>query len=69
MRATQVQWGLRATALLSPMMVSTSPILAEGLLAAAGIYQFTPLKNTSLTHCRSPLGLFMTERREGTRVP
>ena len=59
MRATQVQWGLRATALLSPMMVSTSPILAEALLVAAAIYQFTPLKNSCLTHCRSPLGLLM----------
>jgi predicted metal-binding membrane protein len=36
------------------------------LLLAAGIFQWTPLKSTCLTQCRSPLGFLLTEWREGT---
>jgi predicted metal-binding membrane protein len=46
-------------------MVSTSPILGGALLIGAGIFQWTPLKNTCLSHCRSPLGFLMTDWREG----
>jgi predicted metal-binding membrane protein len=63
--AALAQWVLHAEALLSPMMVSTSPILGGGLLIVAGIFQWTPLKNACLTHCRSPLGFLMTDWREG----
>jgi predicted metal-binding membrane protein len=63
--ATLVQWKLHDYALLSPMMASTSPILGGGLLAIAGIFQFTPLKRTCLTHCRSPMGFLMSEWRDG----
>ena len=65
--ATVAQWGLHSIALLSPMMVSTSPILGGVLLIGAGIFQFTPLKYTCLAHCRTPLGFFMTEWRENTQ--
>ena len=65
--ATLVQWGLHSAALLSPMMVSSSPILGGLLLLAAGIFQWTPLKYICLTHCRSPLGFLMADWREGTR--
>jgi predicted metal-binding membrane protein len=65
--ATLAQWGLHSAALLSPMMVSTSPILGGLVLLAAGIFQWTPLKYTCLAHCRSPLGFLMTEWREGHR--
>ena len=65
--ATLVQWGLHTAASLSPSLVSTGPILGGVLLAAAGIFQWTPLKHACLAHCRSPLGFFMTEWREGTR--
>jgi predicted metal-binding membrane protein len=61
------QWILHSTALLSPMMVSTSPLLGGALLVAAGIFQWTPLKNTCLTHCRSPLSFLLTGWREGRR--
>jgi predicted metal-binding membrane protein len=63
--ATGVQWGLHTAALLSPMMVSTSPALGGLLLLAAGIFQWTPLKSTCLTQCRSPLGFLTTAWREG----
>ena len=63
--AAVAQWSLHATALLSPMMVSTSPLLGGALLVAAGVFQWTPLKNVCLTHCRSPLSFLMTDWRDG----
>jgi predicted metal-binding membrane protein len=65
--AAVAQWILHATALLSPMMVSTSPILGGAILITAGAFQWTPLKNACLTHCRSPLNFLMTGWREGKR--
>ncbi len=52
--ATLAQWGLDQAALLSPMMVTTSPLIGSGLLIAAGVYQVTPVKRACLKHCRSP---------------
>ncbi len=63
--ATLAQWGLHSAALLSPMMVSTSPILGSVLLLSAGIFQWTPWKYACLKHCRSPLGFLLTDWREG----
>jgi len=65
--ATIAQWGLHRAALLSPMMVSNNPLLGGMLLIGAGVFQFTPLKHACLNHCRSPIGFFMTEWREGSR--
>jgi predicted metal-binding membrane protein len=56
---------LHRYALLSPKMVSASPLLGGSLLIAAGIFQWTPLKHMCLTHCRSPLNFLMTGWREG----
>jgi predicted metal-binding membrane protein len=63
--ATLAQWGLLTVALLSPMMESTSKPLSASLLLVAGLFQFSPLKDACLAHCRSPLGFFMTEWRDG----
>ncbi|NOS70492.1 MAG: DUF2182 domain-containing protein [Verrucomicrobia bacterium] len=63
--AAFAQWILHARALLSPMMVSTSPVLGGVLLIVAGLFQWTPFKNACLTHCRSPLSFLMTDWREG----
>ncbi|MBV9094289.1 MAG: DUF2182 domain-containing protein [Streptosporangiaceae bacterium] len=52
--ATFAQWGLDQAALLSPMMVSRSAGLGAALLIAAGVYQFTPLKDACLRNCRAP---------------
>jgi predicted metal-binding membrane protein len=65
--ATLAQWGLHSAALLSPMMVSTSSVMGGFLLLAAGIFQWTPLKNACLIHCRSPLAFLMSEWRDGKR--
>lgn len=63
--AAVAQWVLHSTTLLSPTMVSNSPFLGATLLIAAGIFQWTPFKNTCLKHCRSPLSFLMTGWREG----
>ena len=52
--ATVAQHALDQAALLSPMMSSNSRIFGAALLMAAGVYQFTPLKNACLTNCRAP---------------
>jgi predicted metal-binding membrane protein len=65
--ATMAQWGLHTVALLSPSMVSTSPLLGGALLVTAGVFQWSPLKYICLTRCRSPLGFLMAEWREGTK--
>ena len=60
-----IQMVLQATALLSPAMASTSPWLAGGILLAAGLFQFSKLKEVCLTECRTPVMYFMLEWREG----
>ncbi len=65
--AAVAQWALHGIALLSPMMVTTSPYLGGGLLMAAGVFQWTPLKRACLAQCRSPLGFIMAEWRSGAR--
>ncbi len=63
--ATLVQWGLHRSALLSHNLVITSPILGGMLLIAAGIFQWTPFRDTCMSKCRSPLGFLMGEWRDG----
>lgn len=64
--ATVAQWVLHNNGLLSTMMVSTNRLLGAGVLLAAGLFQWTPLKRACLRHCRSPLSFFMTAWKEGT---
>ncbi len=63
--AALTQSALHSAALLSPAMESESPLLGGGLLILAGLYQWLPVKGACLSHCRSPLGFFSTEWREG----
>jgi predicted metal-binding membrane protein len=63
--ATLAQWGLLTAALVSPMMESTNKALGGGLLFAAGLFQFSRLKYSCLSHCRSPMGFLATEWRDG----
>jgi predicted metal-binding membrane protein len=43
------------------------PYLAGGVIVAAAVYQLTPLKDTCLTHCRSPL-MFLAEHWRNGRA-
>jgi predicted metal-binding membrane protein len=64
--ATLAQWGLHSLALISPMMVGTSPLLGSLLLITAGVYQWTPVKQACLRHCRMPLQFLLTCWQDGT---
>jgi predicted metal-binding membrane protein len=63
--AALTQSVLHSAALLSPAMASASPVLGGAILLLAGVYQWLPVKGACLSHCRSPLGFFSTEWREG----
>jgi predicted metal-binding membrane protein len=63
---TVSQYGLERTRIVVDSM-RMAPFAGGLLLVAAGIYQFTPLKQACLMQCRSPLGYFMTEWRSGRR--
>lgn len=63
--ATAAQWGLEHAGLLDLRMRSTSDVLTGGLFLAAGLYQWTALKEVCLVNCRSPAGYFLTEWRDG----
>ena len=57
--AVMGQWGLERAGLLSMGMMSTSAVFGGVILLAAGVYQFTPVKNTCLRYCQSPV-LFLS---------
>lgn len=63
--AVALQFGLERLALLSPMMETSSVALAGALLVAAGVYQWLPLKQACLRHCRSPLEFVLAHWRSG----
>jgi predicted metal-binding membrane protein len=52
--ATALQRMLSRALVLSPMMELQSAWLASAVLAAAGLYQLTPLKTACLASCRAP---------------
>jgi len=58
--ATVAQWQLSRLALITPMMSSASDLFGGFLLVAAGLYQWSPLKDACLTHCQSPLGFLIS---------
>jgi predicted metal-binding membrane protein len=65
--ATAANWALHSRGLMTSMMGSALPLWGGGLLIAAGLYQFTPLKFACLNKCRSPLAFLMTEWRDGAQ--
>lgn len=64
--ATALQWLLQKTELLTTMMQSASYAFSAALFLAAGLYQFSPLKERCLHYCRSPDGFILSEWRDGT---
>ncbi|MDP3279582.1 MAG: DUF2182 domain-containing protein [Nitrosomonas sp.] len=62
---TLLQWQMHGLHFLSPMMDNQNEIIAAAIFIFAGIYQFTPLKNSFLQNCRSPMGFLLIEWREG----
>lgn len=65
--ATLIQWGFHSVGLLSPELISVTPLIGSIILILAGIYQFTPLKYACLSNCRTPVSFLATEWRDGIR--
>jgi predicted metal-binding membrane protein len=64
--ATALQWLLGSFGLVSDtLMTVNSAALAGAVLLAAGLYQFSSLKNACLKHCRSPAVFLAEHNRRG----
>ena len=63
--ATLAQLGLDRAFFLTMAQSLASPLIAGGLVLAAGLYQLTPLKRACLSHCRSPVGFLVAHWRRG----
>jgi predicted metal-binding membrane protein len=51
--------------LFAPEMMVTSTFLGGALFVAAGLYEWSPLKNRCLAQCQTPLGFLITHWRPG----
>ncbi len=69
--ATIAQGLLERAALLTPMMEVSSDRFGGAVLIIAGLYQFTALKNTCLSHCQSPFNFIQSHGgfKRGTWAP
>lgn len=63
--AATAQVALRRAALLSGEMTSRSVVLTGTILVVAGLYQWLPVRQACLDHCRSPIDFLMLHWREG----
>lgn len=65
--AAGLQWWIEVRFEPVMSMGLSSAMLTGTLLVAAGVYQFTPLKDACLRQCRSPLQFLMSNWRPGPR--
>jgi len=63
--ATALQWALDEAGLLSDTMALANRVVAGATLIVAGVYQWTPLKEACLRHCRSPMDFLLFHWRQG----
>ena len=63
--AILAHWLLEQAAMLSMLMESSSSILSGVLLLLAGAWQFSPIKQSCLKHCQSPIEFLSQHRRPG----
>ncbi|HEY7228953.1 MAG TPA: DUF2182 domain-containing protein [Pseudolabrys sp.] len=66
--ATIGQWLLERASLVTPMLESASNFIGGLVLVAAGLYQWTPVKDACLKHCQAPLHFIQQHggfRRDG----
>lgn len=63
--AVGLQMAADRVLLLNPMFATTSRVVGGILLIAAGLYQFTPLKEACLRKCQIPLLVFARNWRPG----
>jgi len=65
--AALLQWWLHTRGLIDGMSFAAGARAAALLFVLAGLYQLSALKETCLTRCRSPLGFFMADWRDGVQ--
>jgi len=53
--ATGAHWALESAAMMTPAMRAADRPIGAMVLIAAGVYQWLPLKDACLAHCRAPL--------------
>jgi predicted metal-binding membrane protein len=63
--AAALQMGFYQAGLVSAFGDSRSGLLSAALLAMAGLYQFSEMKEACLSKCRAPLTFFMQHWEEG----
>ena len=63
--AALLQRALQLTGLMPVGADAVAPAAGALIFLAAGVYQFAPLKRACLTHCRTPLGYFLTRWIDG----
>ena len=63
--AATTQTALAHADLMSMQMATTSTVLGGAVFIAAGLFEFTPLKDRCLIHCRSPLEWIPRHMRPG----
>ena len=63
--AALLQGALQEAGLMATSGTFVVPWLGAIIFLAAGLYQFAPLKRACLTHCRTPMGYFLTRWRNG----
>jgi predicted metal-binding membrane protein len=63
--AAAAQWALDQAAMMTGEMRLASTVLVGAVIVAAGLYEWTPLKRTCLSHCRSPLAVITQYWRPG----
>ena len=63
--AAAMQMALFGTGLVNAFGDSLSPVLSASLLALAGLYQFSALKESCLAKCRHPMMFFLEHWDEG----
>ncbi len=65
--AATAQWGTHIWVMAAPAIADNGWLFSGLLLLAAGLYQWTPLKNACLIRCRAPMQFFLTHWRTGNR--
>lgn len=63
--AALLQWFLHRLGMMTTAMGSATPVLGGTFVLAAGLFQWSGLKDRCMTLCRSPLQFLLTEWREG----
>lgn len=53
--ATLGEWALERASVFTPLMAASSAVFGGTVLIAAGLYQWTPLKEACLSQCQAPI--------------